>query len=177
MDRADFERIWDGRLVLIEPAADGRLRPPEPIIRDVVETEGSSQPADGEARPAGRGKEAAETNKPAKKDSNPAGGASGSQVNSGLGALVMLLRFHEVGADPEQIRHRIGAAKIGVTEMVRCARQMGLKASASSSNWSRLANTPLPGIAVLTDGGFLILGKASDDKALVQRPGSPRPEV
>ena len=177
MDRADFERIWDGRLVLIAPAADGRLRPPEPT--DPVETEGLSQPAEGEAQPAaGRGEEAADTNEPAKEDSNPAGGASGSaQVDPGLGALVMLLRFHGVGADPEQIRHRIGAAKIGVTEMVRCARQMGLKARASSSNWSRLANTPLPGIAVLTDGGFLILGKASDDKALVQRPGSPRPEV
>ena len=177
MDRADFERIWDGRLVLIAPATDGRLRPPEPM--DPVETDGLYQPAEGEAQPAaGRGEEAADTNEPTKEDSNPAGGSSGSaQVGPGLGALVMLLRFHGVGADPEQIRHSIGAAKIGVTEMVRCARQMGLKARASSSNWSRLANTPLPGIAVLTDGGFLILGKASDDKALVQRPGSTRPEV
>ena len=171
MDRADFERTWDGRLVLIAPAADGRLRPPEP--RDRVETQGSSQPAESEAQPAGRGKEAAY----AKEDTPADGATSSAQVDSGLGSLVMLLRFHGVGADPEQIRHRIGAAKIGVTEMVRCARQLGLKARASSSNWSRLANTPLPGIAVLTDGGFLILGKASDDKALVQRPGSPRPEV
>src|SRR4029077_4765633 len=135
-------------------------------------------PAEGKAEAAaGRGEEAAVTNEPAKEDSNRAGRASGSQVDPGLGALVMLLRFHGVGADSEQIRHRMGAAKIGVTEMVRCARQMGLKARASSSNWSRLANTPLPGIAVLTDGGFLILGKASDDKALVHRPGSTRPEV
>jgi ABC-type bacteriocin/lantibiotic exporter with double-glycine peptidase domain len=27
---------------------------------------------------------------------------------SGLAALVLLLRFHGVGADPEQIRHRFG---------------------------------------------------------------------
>jgi Peptidase C39 family len=59
MDRADFERIWDGRLVLIAPlpATDGRRRPREPIIRDPVETEGSSQPADGEAQPADGGRE------------------------------------------------------------------------------------------------------------------------
>ena len=50
----------------------------------------------------------------------------------GLGALVALLRFHGVGADPEQIRHRFGAKAIGVPEMLRCAKEMGIKARAVS---------------------------------------------
>jgi subfamily B ATP-binding cassette protein HlyB/CyaB len=29
-------------------------------------------------------------------------------AQSGLAALVLLLRFHSIGADPEQIRHRFG---------------------------------------------------------------------
>src|SRR5262249_26080081 len=51
----------------------------------------------------------------------------------------------------------------------------GLKARAQRTSWKRLAATPLPGIAVLRDGGFLVLGKVADGKALVQRPLEPRP--
>ncbi|MBN9487233.1 MAG: type I secretion system permease/ATPase [Alphaproteobacteria bacterium] len=103
------------------------------------------------------------------------GGSSSSQ--QGLGALVMLLRFHGVGVDPAQIRHQFGSDAIGVAEMLRCARQLGLKAREVRTRWDRLIRTPLPGIAVLRDGGFLLLGKASDDKILVQMPGSPRPKL
>jgi subfamily B ATP-binding cassette protein HlyB/CyaB len=97
--------------------------------------------------------------------------------DQGLAALVMLLRFHGVGANAEQIRHQLGMARIGIPEMLRCARDLGLKAKARKTKWSRLAGTPLPAIAALKDGGFLILGKVGDDKALIQRPLSPRPEA
>ncbi|MEP6983893.1 MAG: type I secretion system permease/ATPase, partial [Sphingomicrobium sp.] len=92
-------------------------------------------------------------------------------------ALVMLLRFHGLSVDPAQIRHQFGTDAIGMPEMVRCARQLGLKARESKTRWDRLARTPLPGIAALRDGGFLVLGKASDDKILVQAPDSPRPQL
>lgn len=100
-----------------------------------------------------------------------------STVDVGLDALVTLLRFHGVGADPEQIRHRFGGAVIGVSEMVRCAKELGLKAKVVKSSWARLSKTPLPGIASLSGGGFLIVGKVSDDKALVQLPFTPRPKL
>ena len=90
-------------------------------------------------------------------------------AESGLAALVLLLRFHGIGADPAQIRHRFGA-DIGVPEMLRCAKEFGLKARSYRSNWPRLTKTPLPGIAVLRDGSFLLLGKASEDQVLVQNP-------
>ena len=96
---------------------------------------------------------------------------------SGLAALVMLLRIHGIGAEGEQIRHRLGTARIGVTEMLRCAKEIGLKARAHRTSWERLANTPLPGIAALRDGGFLILGKVGEDKIIVQRPLSLQPEA
>jgi subfamily B ATP-binding cassette protein HlyB/CyaB len=104
---------------------------------------------------------------------NPGAGAA----DQGLAALVALLRFHGVGADPEQIRHRFGATPIGVGEMLRCAKELGVKARSVSTRWERLAKTPLPCIAALKDGGFLILGKVGDDKALVQSPTSPRPSI
>jgi subfamily B ATP-binding cassette protein HlyB/CyaB len=98
-------------------------------------------------------------------------------VDSGLGAVVMLLRYHGIGADLGQIRHRFGGAGFGVAEILRCAREFGLRARVFATDWARLANTSLPGIAALKDGNFLILGKVGDGKVLVQMPGSPRPAV
>jgi subfamily B ATP-binding cassette protein HlyB/CyaB len=54
----------------------------------------------------------------------------------------MLLRFQGVAADPDQISHRLGTTNIGVPEMLRCAKGLGLKARAHRTNWSRLAKTP-----------------------------------
>ena len=94
----------------------------------------------------------------------------------GLEALVILMRLQGIAADAAQIKHRFGGGAIGTAEMLRCAREFNLKARIYSSKWLRLQNTPLPGIAVLREGGFLLLAKAGADKALVQRPGA-RPEL
>ena len=96
--------------------------------------------------------------------------------NSGLAALVLLLRFHGIGADPAQIRHRFGD-NFGVPEMLRCAKEFRLKARCYQSNWRRLIKTPLPGIAALRDGSYLLIGKASEDQVLVQNPLSPQPAL
>jgi subfamily B ATP-binding cassette protein HlyB/CyaB len=93
----------------------------------------------------------------------------------GLAALVMLLRFNGQSVDAAQIRHQLGTDTVGVPDMLRCAGQLGLKARLAKTRWERLASTPLPGIAVLRDGGFLLLGKVGEDKVLVQAPDSPRP--
>src|SRR5215472_16998199 len=98
-------------------------------------------------------------------------------LEQGLTVLVVLLRFHGIGADPKQISHQFGTASIGVSEMLRCAKQFGLKARAVKTRWERLAHTPLPGIAVLRDGGFLVVGKVGDDKAVVLSPLEQRPTL
>ncbi|XRZ32034.1 type I secretion system permease/ATPase [Bradyrhizobium genosp. P] len=103
--------------------------------------------------------------------------ASSMPNETGLGALVLMLRILGIGADPGQIQHRCGTAHIGPPEMLRYAKELGLKARVSATSWERLSSTPLPGIAGLRDGGFLILGKAAEDKVLVQHPSSPHPEV
>jgi subfamily B ATP-binding cassette protein HlyB/CyaB len=105
------------------------------------------------------------------------GTGNASLADPGLSALVMLLRFHGLGADPEQIRHHLGAATIGIPEMLCCAKELGLKAQSRLTTWERLVNTPLPCIVALRDGGFLLLGKVAEGKALVQSPLSPRPSM
>src|SRR5258706_11093734 len=100
-----------------------------------------------------------------------------SANDPGLGALVMLLRFRGVEAEPAQTRHQCGTAAIGTADMIRCAKEFGLKARELRTSWARLAPPPLPAIAVLKDGGFLLLGKVGDDKIVVQSTKTPRPEL
>src|SRR5262245_66416064 len=85
-----------------------------------------------------------------------------------LEALVTLLHLRGVAADAGQIRHRLGTDKIGAPEMLRCAKELGLKARAYRTEWSRLVKTPLPAIAALRDGRFMVVAKAAEDKGLVQ---------
>ena len=102
---------------------------------------------------------------------------SAKPADAGLAALVTLLRLQGVAADREQIRHRLGTTKIGAPEMLRCAKDLGLKARSYCADWSRLARMPLPAIAALRDGGFLVLAKAGEDKILVQSPKTSRPAL
>ena len=97
-------------------------------------------------------------------------------ADPGLEALVTLLHFQGVAADRGQIRHRLGT-KIGAPEMLRCAKDLGLKARAYRTDWSRLAKTPLPAIATLRDGGFMVVAKAAEDQVLVQSPQASRPAL
>src|SRR5262249_56081441 len=78
-------------------------------------------------------------------------------ADPGLEALVTLLHFHGVAADREQIRHRLGTARIGAAEMLRCAKDLGLKARACRTKWSRLGRTPLPAVAGLHAAPLLLL--------------------
>jgi subfamily B ATP-binding cassette protein HlyB/CyaB len=90
---------------------------------------------------------------------------------------VTLLHLQGVAADAGQIRHRLGTDTIGAPEMLRCAKDLGLKARIYRTDWSRLVRTPLPAIAALRDGGFLVVAKAAEDKVLVQSPQASRPAL
>lgn len=80
-------------------------------------------------------------------------------ADPGLEALVTLLHFLGVAADAGQIRHRLGTDKIGVPEILRCAREFGLKASACRTDWSRLKTAKAGGAAerlVMTPTAMLV---------------------
>lgn len=94
----------------------------------------------------------------------------------GLHAIVALLRLNGVGVSPDQVQHQFGNT-IGVTEILRCAKGFGLKAKTVSTRLDRLAGIAMPCIAVLRDGGFLLLGKAGEDKIIVQGPDAPKPDL
>ena len=83
----------------------------------------------------------------------------------GLIALVMMLRFHGIAIDAERIRHQFGGS-IGIPEMLRCAKELGLK------DWERDADTRERWIAALATHPKLIqrpIITADDGTAVVAR--------
>lgn len=89
---------------------------------------------------------------------------------------MLLARFHGIGLDPEQVRHRYGA-EIGVQEILLCAKEIGLKAKERHVRWEDLASLPMPAIAALRDGNFMLLAKGGEERILVQPAFSRRPEL
>ncbi|MGJ4907511.1 type I secretion system permease/ATPase [Bradyrhizobium sp. HKCCYLRH2060] len=98
------------------------------------------------------------------------------QRDTGLDCLTLLLRFHQIAIDPAQIAHQLAGEPVGVTEMLRCAKQLKLKARAVRRTWDSLVKLPLPAIAARSDGSFVILGQVTAEAALIQDPLVNRPQ-
>lgn len=100
-------------------------------------------------------------------------------VDSGLACLVMLARFHNVAASPEQLTHEYAedGRLFGRPEVLLAAKKLGLKAKSARSSLSRLSHIPLPAIATDSDGRFFIIARLDDGKALIHDPQAQRPEV
>ena len=97
-------------------------------------------------------------------------------LDSGLAVFILMLRFFDMAVDDKQLAHQYGN-RMGVNEMLRCAKTLKLKARVVRSDWKHLIHTPLPAIAEMKDGRFLILGKTADEKALVHDLGKGRPKI
>ncbi|MEL0169965.1 MAG: cysteine peptidase family C39 domain-containing protein [Pseudomonadaceae bacterium] len=93
-------------------------------------------------------------------------------IDSGLAALVMLARFHNVAASPEQLAHEFANdnGKFSTIEILQAAKRLGLKASSVRSSLPRLPHTPLPAVAAANDGSFFLIAKVDDNKTLVHSP-------
>lgn len=90
------------------------------------------------------------------------------QQAASLAALVLLLRFHQVAADAGQLRHELGhGAAATASELVRLAKGKGVKARLVTRQADDLPSLPLPAIAETAEG-FVVLGRASAERMLVQ---------
>ncbi|TCS63055.1 type I secretion system permease/ATPase [Varunaivibrio sulfuroxidans] len=98
-------------------------------------------------------------------------------VDTGFGCLSMLLRFHGLAVEPEQLKHQFGKSGEHFDDacILRTARDLGLKARAIQADWGRLSRLQLPAIARHKDGHYFIIGKAADDEVLVHDPLEARP--
>src|SRR5690349_12598712 len=97
--------------------------------------------------------------------------------DTGLQCLALLLRFHQVPADPAQIAHQLGGRLVGVTEILRCAKDLKLKARAVNETWRGLSRLPMPAIIQRRDETFVIAGKVGAEDILVQDPRQTAPQI
>src|SRR5882757_9225808 len=95
----------------------------------------------------------------------------------GLFVLDILLRLRGLESDRDLIRRRFGGVSIGVPEMLDYAKEADLSTRCSLTDWDRLSKQPLPGIAPLRSGSFLLLGKVTGNEAIGLAPGAERPTL
>jgi ATP-binding cassette, subfamily B, bacterial HlyB/CyaB len=103
----------------------------------------------------------------------------GPVPETGLACLVMLARFHGQAAESGQLAHEFcdDGRPFGVAEILLAAKKLGLKARKISTSRERLNRTPLPAIAVDREGGFFVLARSDEDRALIHDPREARPQV
>jgi hemolysin D len=103
--------------------------------------------------------------------------AKAQRDDPGFFVLEILLRLLGMDVEAEQLSREVGYSAISVEEMVSYAKRKGLAARCSKSSWNRLASAPLPAIAALRNGSFLLLGKITGDTAIVLEPWAQRPTL
>lgn len=101
--------------------------------------------------------------------------APAQQESSGLSCFVLILRILGIPVDTAQVAHRYGE-NFGISEMLRCAKELKVKARAVESDWERLTKTALPAIAQYRDGKFFIVAKTAETGVLIHNPQTGKPQ-
>lgn len=100
-------------------------------------------------------------------------------TDAGLTCLLILARFHDLPANGSQLQHLYAQSgqALSDTDLLRAAKHVGLKAGALKTTWSKLEGMPLPAMAKLVDGRYLVVAKVQAEKVLVQHADETRPLV
>ena len=104
-------------------------------------------------------------------------GANRPAADTGSAALAFILQLLGVPADPAEILHQSGKARLDETDLLRACRRFPVKVRAVSATTARLAALPMPALAVLKDGGWLVVGRVADGQVLIQDPRAAGPEA
>jgi ATP-binding cassette, subfamily B, bacterial HlyB/CyaB len=94
-----------------------------------------------------------------------------------LHALCLLARLHHVAAEPETLAHQMGwppSEALDTAHLRLAAQHLGLKAKPSRSAVERLTLAPLPALARMNDGRWVVLAQCDGQRVLFQDPSSPR---
>lgn len=98
-------------------------------------------------------------------------------LDTALEAFILMLAFLGRPADAAQLRHSLGKGSAGleIDDLLVLAKRLDVRARRVRASDPQLDTLPLPAIARLVDGSFLLLLQVSDIEALVFRPEEGRP--
>jgi subfamily B ATP-binding cassette protein HlyB/CyaB len=100
-----------------------------------------------------------------------------ARVDPGAGALAFILQLLGLPANADEILHQSGKAALDENDILRAARRYPVKTRLITSTLARLATTPFPALIQTREGGWLVVGRVDDGKALVQDPAVATPEL
>src|SRR3954469_8337165 len=109
-----------------------------------------------------------------------AGQSSTRAVDTGLLSLAVLARLQGKPAQPEQLRHELGlTGPASADDLLRAAKRLDLKAKKGALDIRRLdaGTAPLPCIVERSAGGFAVLARYEQGKALIHDPVEGRPRT
>ena len=100
-------------------------------------------------------------------------------TDTGIICLLILARFHDLPANGSQLQHLYAQSgqALSDTDLLRAAKHVGLKAGVVQTKWDKLIGMPLPAMAKLVDGRYLVVAKVQGEKVLVQHADETRPLV
>ena len=100
------------------------------------------------------------------------------QIDQGAWALALTLQVLGLAADPAQIVHEAGlVSALSESDLLRAAGRYPVKAKAVTSAIKRLSTTPFPAIAMMNDGGMIVIGKIAEEGVLCQSSKDQRPII
>ncbi len=96
-------------------------------------------------------------------------------ASGALQALCVLSRLHQIAAEPEALAHALGltpSSEPDDRDLLRAAQHIGLKAKLTKSTIERLTLAPLPALARLQDGRWVVLAQCDGQRVLFMDPSS-----
>ena len=99
-------------------------------------------------------------------------------TDSGAWSLALSLHLLGIVAEPGRIQHETGKTdRLDETDLLRAAQKFPIKIKACSLPLKKLATVPLPAIASLKSGEFIVIGRVTEDSVLVQGAGDDAPRL
>lgn len=102
-----------------------------------------------------------------------------TKVDTGLASLILIAKYHGIAVDPEQIKHvfAIGSDGMNTTDIIRAAKELGLKAKEANVQFERIQKLRLPAITKIKDHGYVILAKVENEQVLILNPAESKPRI
>lgn len=98
-------------------------------------------------------------------------------IEPNLQCFLLVLRFLEFSPDAARIRHQYAIDGFGSSEILRCAKDLKLKAKIIATNLERAQQLSPPFMAEMSDGELVIVGQVNNEKVLVHDPRVGRPQL
>ncbi len=98
--------------------------------------------------------------------------------DSGIQCLAIIARYHQLNADPAQLRHEFGNGDRALqdVDLLPIAHKLQLHARCRDGiQLDRLSELPLPAIARLDDGQFVVVARVANGNVLLHDPREQKP--